>query len=127
MRAPSWIESAVTEFGRAAGLAEFDLGDRGTAAISFNNGVSLRFEYAQESLVVATSIPARLEAESAARLLSYAHPNARLGFRMRTGYLARSGRAFFAVQLAGRDVTVPAINSAFAALWRIALEFGGVS
>ncbi len=127
MKAPTWIDSAVKEFGQAAGLDALDLGERGSAAISFDNGVSLRFEYLQESLVVSVTIPARMDQGSAARLLAYSHPEARLGFRLRTGYIAKLARAVFAVRLADRDVTVPALNSVFSALWRIALEFGGAS
>ncbi len=127
MSAPSWIDSAVREFGQTAGLKTLALGDRGSAAVSFDNGVALRFEYVQESLVVSVTIPARLDPGAASRLLAYAHPEARVGFRLRTGYLAKSGRAVFAVRLADRDVTVPVINSVFSALWRIALEFGGAS
>jgi type III secretion system chaperone SycN len=127
MTAPTWIESTVGEFGRAAGLGSLSLGDRGVAALSFQNGLALRFEYAFDSLYVAMTVSARLDAAAAGRLLGYAHPNARLGFRIRTGYLAKSGRAVFAIRLAGRDVTLPSINAAFALLWRVALEFGGAA
>ena len=127
MKAPVWIESAVREFGQAAGLNALDLGENGVAAVSFDNSVSLGFEYAHEALVVSVTIQAHLDPGSAARLLAYAHPEARAGFRLRTGYLARAGRAVFAVSLADRDVTVPALNSVFSALWRIAIEFGGAS
>ncbi len=127
MKAPTWIDSAVKEFGQAAGLNALDLGERGSAAVSFENGVELRFEYTHESLLVAVTIPCRLDSGSAARLLEYSHPEARIGFRLRTGYLEKGARALFAVRLADRDVTVPAINSVFSALWRIALEFGGAS
>ncbi len=127
MSAPTWIDSAVREFGEAAGLNTLELGERGVAAVSFDNSVSLGFEYVNESLVVSVTIPARLDPGAAARLLAYSHPESRVGFRLRTGYAARSGRAIFAVRLADRDVTVPVLNSVFSALWRIALEFGGAS
>ena len=127
MTAPSWIESAVGEFGRAAGLGTLSLGDRGVAALSFQNGLVLRFEYAFDALHVAMTVPARLDASGAGRLLGYAHPSARFGIRIRTGYLAKSGRAVFAVRFADRDVTLPSINAAFALLWRVALEFGGAA
>ncbi len=127
MSAPTWIDSAVREFGQTAGLNALDLGERGSAAVSFDNGLSLRFEYVQESLVIAVTIPSRLDPQSASRLLAYAHPEARVGFRLRTGYFSRIGRAVFAVRLADREVTVPIINSVFSTLWRIALEFGGAS
>lgn len=127
MTAPTWIDSAIGEFGKSAGLGTLSLGDRNAAVLSFQNGLVLRFEYAFNSLSVAITVPMRLDAVSASRILGYAHPDARFGFRLRTGYLAKSGRAVFAVMLADRDVTLPAISAAFALLWRIALEAGGAS
>ena len=127
MIAPAWIDSAVGDFGRSAGLGSLSLGDKGVAALSFQNGLVLRFEYVSDSLYVAMTVPAQLDASVAKRLLSYAHPDARLGFRMRTGYMAKAGRAVFAIRLADREVTLPSINAAFGLLWRIALEFGGVA
>jgi len=127
MTAPAWIDSTVREFGRSAGLGSLTLGNRGTAVLAFQNGLALRFEYAFDSLYVAMTVPVHLDAPAAGRLLGYSHPDARLGFRLRTGYLAKAGRAVFAVRLSGRDVTLPSINAAFAMLWRVALEFGGVS
>jgi type III secretion system chaperone SycN len=124
---PQWIDAAVSEFGQSAGLGALTLGDRGVAGLSFQNGLALRFEHAFDALHVAMTVPARLDVPSASRLLGYAHPAARFGFRLRTGYLAKSRRAVFEVRLADRDVTLPAINAAFALLWRIALEFGGAS
>ena len=127
MMVPAWIDSTVGEFGKSAGLGSLSLGDRGAAALSFQNGLVLRFEYAFDSLYVMMTVPARLDASTAGRLLGYAHPEARFGFRMRSGYLAKSGRAVFAVRLADRDVTLPSINAAFVLLWRVALEFGGAA
>ncbi|MBR3220932.1 MAG: CesT family type III secretion system chaperone [Kiritimatiellae bacterium] len=127
MTAPAWIDSALGEFGRSAGLGSLSLGGRGVAALSFQNGLVLRFEHAFDSLYVSMTVPARLDASSAGRLLEYAHPNARFGFRLRSGYLAKTGRAVFAVRLADRDVTLPSLNAVFALLWRVALEFGGAS
>ena len=46
---------------------------------------------------------------------------------MRAGYLAKSGCAVFAVRLTAQDVTLPALDAVFGALWRVATEFGGVS
>ena len=127
MTVPTWIDSAVSAFGQSAGLDSLSLGDRGVAALSFQNGLALRFEYAFDALYVAMTVPARIDASSAGRLLGYAHPQARLGFRLRAGYLARAGRAVFAVRLADRDVTLPSLNAVFALLWRVALEFGGAA
>jgi len=127
MTAPAWVDSVVGEFGQSAGLGRVSLGEKGVAALSFQNGLVLRFEHAFDSLFVAMTVPTRLDAASAARLLGYSHPDARFAFRLRTGYLAKSGCALFAARLADRDVTLPAINAAFALLWRLAMEFGGVS
>ncbi len=127
MTAPTWIDSAVGQFGRAAGLGELSLGEKGVVALKFQNGLVLRFEYAFDSLYVAMTVSARLDVSAARRLLAYSHPDARFGFRLRTGYLAKSGRAVFAVKLAGREVTLPSINAAFAMLWRVATEFEGAA
>ena len=127
MMVPTWIDSAVSGFGQSAGLGSLSLGDRGVAALSFQNGLILRFEYAFDALYVAMTVPARLDVSAARRLLGYAHPHAHLGFGLRAGYLAKTGRAVFAVRLADRDVTLPSLNATFALLWRVALEFGGAS
>lgn len=126
MTAPDWIAAIVRDFGRAAGLADFALNDRGAAAASFENGVVLRFEYAMDALFVAVTVPATPDAAHARALLAYAHPDAQLGVRVRTGWLEGRGRALVAVRLAARDATLPAVNRAFDVLWRVAEEFGGV-
>ena len=113
MTAPSWVDSVVGEFGQSAGLGRISLGDKGVAALSFQNGLVLHLEHAFDSLFVTMTVPTRLDAASAARLLGYAHPDAHFAFRLRTGYIAKSGRAVFAVKIADRDV--------------LAMEFGGVS
>ena len=127
MTAPKWIEAVVQEFGKAAGLSGLALNERGAAAITFENGHALRLEYAFDSLVVALTLPARLDPAAAARLLAYAHPEARYGFKLRAGYLWKAGRAVFAARLADREVTLPALNSVFSVLWRIGQEFGGAA
>lgn len=125
MTAPGWIESVVSEFGRAAGLANLALNERGAAAVVFENGERLRFEYAFDSLTIAMTVPSQLDAAIARRLLSYTHPAACRAFRLRAGWLKKSSAAVFAARLPGREVTLPALNSLFAELWRIAQDFGG--
>ena len=127
MTAPTWIEAVVREFGHAAGLSGLALNERGAAAITFENGAVLRLEYAFDSLVVALTLPVRLDPTAAARLLAYAHPEARYGFKLRSGYLANKRRAIFAARLADREVTLPVLNSIFSVLWRIGQEFGGAA
>ena len=127
MMAPDWIAAAVRDFGRGVGIGDFSLSDRGAAAFRFENGVSLRFEYAGGELVMATAAPAANDAATARRILACAHPDARFGAAVRAGYLARSGCAVFAVRIAAPDVTLPVINANFGVLWRVATEFGGES
>ena len=127
MTAPDWIDAIVRDFGRSAGLRDFALNERGAAAAAFDNGVALRFEYSSDALVVAVTVPSALDAERAASLLAYAHPDAGPGMRVRAGYLARRGCAVFAVRIAARDATLPAVNRAFETLWRVAMEFGGAA
>ena len=127
MTAPNWIEAAVRDFGRGAGLANFALNERGVAAVRFENGISLRFEYALGELVVAMTVSAANTAETARRILTCSHSDARYGAKVRTGYLAKSGCAVFAVRLASGDVTLPVLDSAFGALWRVATEAGGAA
>ena len=127
MTAPKWIESVVADFGHAAGLSSLALNERGAAAIAFEKGVKLRFEYAYDSLTVAVTVPAHLDAMVARRILSYAHPAARRAFRLRAGWMQRSSSAVFAARLADREVTLPSLNAVFAELWRVAQDFGGVA
>ena len=127
MTAPDWIEAAVRDFARAAGIGGFALNERGAAALRFENGVSLRFEYRDGELVVAVTTAMNCDPSAARRILAYSHPDARRGAKVRSGYLAKAGCAVFAVRLADQDVTLPAVNSAFEALWRTATELGGAS
>ena len=128
MSAPVWMAALVKEFGKGAGLPDLAFGDRGVAALSFENGASLRFEYAEGMLAVSMTVPSPADPAHAAALLAHAHPDARRGpFRIRTGYLASRGRALFAVGLAEREATLPLLNQAFAALWAAAREYGGTS
>ena len=122
MTAPVWMNSVIGEFGRAAGLGSLSLGERGAAALSFENGASLRLEYTGEELVMAVTTPSA----DLKRLLAAAHPRARHGLRVRAGVLAKSGRAVVATRIAERDVTLPRVNGAFGVLWRLAAEIGGV-
>ena len=124
--APVWLDDIVREFGRSAGLSEFALNDRGAAAVTFETGAQLRFEYAFESLVVALSFPYPCGDPAAARrLLAAAHPGARPGFKLRAGLLEKSGRAILAARFPERETTLPAVNAAFSALWRIAEDLAG--
>ena len=124
--APVWLDDIVREFGRSAGLSNFSLNDRGAAAATFETGAQLRFEYAFESLVVALSFPYPASDPAAARrLLAAAHPGARAPFKLRAGLLERSGRALLAARFPERETTLPAVNAAFSALWRLSEDLAG--
>ena len=126
MMAPEWLNAVVRDFGRAAGVDTFALNDQGAAAITFETGFGLRFEYTGTELVVAVTVPRPAEPVSLRRALSFAHPMSGVGPRIRVGYLARSGNVVLAVRIAERNVTLPMVNAAFATLWRAAEETGGV-
>lgn len=124
--APAWLDDVVREFGRSAGLSDFSLNERGAAAVTFETGAQLRFEYAFESLVVALSFPCAVEDPATARrVLAAAHPGARPPFRLRAGILPRAGRAILAARFPEREATLPAVNAAFSALWRLAEDIAG--
>ncbi len=124
--APVWLDDIVREFGRSAGLSDFALNDRGAAAVSFETGAQLRFEYAFESLVVALSFPYPVsDPDAARRLLAAAHPGARPGFKLRAGLQPRTGRALLVARFPEREATLPAVNAAFSALWRISEDLAG--
>ena len=126
MSAGAWIESVLEEFGRAAGLRGLALNARGAAAIRFDSGMELRFESARGELAVAVTIPSGADAASMSRLLSMARRAPGRRQTLRTGYLAKSGRAVFAVRIPERAATLPAVNEAFEMLRAAAMEFGGV-
>ncbi len=118
--APSWIESAVSQFGQSAGLDNLAL-QNGVAALRFDDGASLRLEYHDGELAIAVCAPAG----NPRRLLALAHPDNRLPFRVRTGILPRTGDAVLAIRLPEREVTLVKLNAAFTLLWRLAQEAGG--
>ena len=126
MMAPEWLNAVVRDFGRAAGADSLALNDRGAAALTFETGVALRFEYTGAELVVAVTVPRPADPAGLRRVLSFAHHRAGgQGLRIRAGYLTASGRALLAVRIPERNVTLPAVNAAFAVLWRAAGEIGG--
>ena len=122
MTAPGWMNAAIGEFGRAAGLSGLALSGQGTVALRFETGAALRFEYTGTELVMAVTFPAVSDLTG---LLSAAHPEARLGARIRAGIMPKTADGLLAVRLAERDVTLPHLNTVFALLWRLASEIGG--
>ena len=127
MTPPVWMNAVIRDFGQAAGVGDLALNVRGAAALDFANGVTFRLEYTGEELVMAMTMPWRGDIATLRRLMSFSDPRARLGFRVRSGLLARTGKSLMAIRLAERDVTLPTLNAGFAALWRLAHEIGGVA
>ncbi len=131
MTAPSWMNSVIRDFGSGAGIGTLELNERGAAALRFDGGVTLRLEYTGAELVVAAAFPlggsGAPQADALVRLLAAAHPKARHGLQVRAGVLPKTGEAVLAVRMPERDVTLPRVNAAFAALWRLAGETGGAA
>ena len=125
MTAPVWIDALVRDFGRGAGIENFSLGERNAAAVSFENGRTLRFEWTHGVLAIEVAAPAAPSPATMKRLLAFAHPAAVRGARIRAGWLPKRQAAVLAMLLAERDATLPAVNGAFDALWRAADEIGG--
>lgn len=126
MTAPVWINAIVGDFGHAAGLSDFALNDRGSAALDFETGRSLRLEYTGTELVIAMTL-AMHSPSDLARLLSLPNPHAKYGFKIRTGLLAKSGRLVMAIRIAERDTTLANLSGAFQTLWHLANEIGGAA
>ena len=124
MTPPNWMRETIAEFGRSAGIDNFAFNERGTAALGFEKGAALVFEYAYSSLNVMMTVPVVLDPATAAKALSFAVPERRGEFRIKVGFLEKAGRVFFAVRLPHDEVSLPAVNSAFSYLRRMADQFG---
>ena len=124
MTPPNWMRETIAEFGRSAGIDNFAFNERGTAALGFEKGAALVFEYAYSSLNVMITVPVVLDSDTAAKALSFVTPERRGEFRVKSGFLEKAGRVFFAVRLPHDEVSLPAVNSAFSYLRRIADQFG---
>lgn len=124
MTPPHWMNEVLAEFGRSAGIDSFAFGPNSTAALRFESGASLIFEYAYSSLVVMMTVPVLVDPSVAAKALNFTMPERRGEFRVKAGFLAEKNRLFFAVRLPHDEVTLPVINSAFSFLRRLADQFG---
>lgn len=124
MSAPHWMNEVLCEFGRAAGLEDFTFNDRDVAALTFEHGAMLVFEYAYHSLNVMVTVPVTQDTETAMRVLAHAAPERREEFRIKAGFLPKAEKAFFVVRLPHEEVTLPILNAAFLVLRRIADQFG---
>ena len=117
---PDWLDDTVQAFGRQMGLAAFRFADNGAAGLRFENGLTLRFEYAYEALMVSLGFPVEPDAAALEHLLQLAHPAAAGVPRVRASYLATTGEALLTVRLAEREVTVTTLEAVFRRLWAAA-------
>ena len=121
---PHWMNEVIAEFGRSAGIDGFSFGANATAALGFESGASLVFEYAYSSLIVMMTVPVALDSSVAEKALKFVMPERRGEFRIKAGFLSEKGKVFVAVRLPHDEVTLPVINSAFSYLRRLADQFG---
>lgn len=117
---PSWLNDNVQAFGRQMGLSEFCLAENGAAGVRFENGVTLRFEYADAALMVSVGVPASPDEATMKLLLQMSHPAYAQQQRLRAAYLAKSGEAILALRMFEREVTVTALEAVFRTLWSAA-------
>ena len=120
---PTWLNEIVVGFGRQLGLERFELNDHGVAGLRVENGLSVRLEYAQESLLMMVGVAVPPSAATMTRLLALVHPDARRQPPMRACYLARTGEAVYAVRVPEREVTVTQLEAVFRSLWTVAEQF----
>ncbi len=123
MSAPRWLNTILQEFGEGVDIKNFGFNAQGAASMVFETGVSLRFEYAFESLVIAIQIPVERDPELMKRLLIYAQPERSRSFRLRVAYLDKAASAIMAAMISERDASLAAVNAVFTELWLMAEEF----
>jgi len=113
---PTWLDDVIVSFGRQMQLNDFRMNAHGVAAVSFENGVNLSFEYVEGALVVSIGVPCGDDAAAMKRLLALSHWGMR-GEPVRAVYKAKSGFATVLLRLDERAVTVARIESAVRMLW----------
>ena len=123
MSAPRWLNAILREFGEGVDIKNFGLNAQDAASMVFETGVSLRFEYAFESLVIAIQIPVDDDPGLMKRLLIYAQPERSRSFRLRVAYLEKVSSAIMAVIISERDASLASVNAIFTELWLMAEEF----
>ena len=123
MNATKWLNAVLLEYGESVDIKEFGFNGENAASMLFETGVSLRFEYAFESLVIAMQIPASQDPETMKRLLMHSQPERRPSFRLRVAYLEKAQSAMMVARLSEREANLAAVNAVFTELWLIAEDF----
>ena len=120
---PAWLNDIVREFASGMGLKDFALNADGAAALRFENGIVLRFEYAMDFLSLSMSVESPQDAAAVKLLLAASDPLRRGGFVVRTGTAGNPPRAVFTVRLEPAEVTLGNLDAAMAELWRAMENF----
>ncbi len=122
---PGWLDEILRRFASGLGLKDFSLNADGMAALRFENGVGLRFEYVMDFLTLTMSTPMPQDTAAVKLLLACADPLRQGEFALRVGVLDDPLRAIFVVRLATADVTLGNLDGAMAELWRTVENFRG--
>ena len=120
---PAWLNDIVREFASGMGLKDFALNADGAAALRFENGIVLRFEYAMDFLSLSMSVESPQDAASVKLMLTASDPLRRGAFAVRTGTAGNPPRAVFTVRLEPAEVTLGNLDVAMAELWRATENF----
>ena len=120
MRATDWLNESVRALGRQMRLEDFGLNENGSAGVRFENGREFRLEYHRGALALTVTVEVEMSAGTARAVLTAAHPAARRNARIRSGFFARTSRAFFHARLSERDVTTDMLERVFRELWAAA-------
>ena len=120
---PAWLNDIVREFASGMGLKDFVLNADGAAALRFENGVVLRFEYAMDFFSLSMSVESPQDVAAVKLLLSVSDPLRRGAFAVRTGTAGNPPRAVFTVRLEPAAVTLGNLDAAMAELWRATENF----
>ena len=120
---PAWLNDIVCEFASGMGLKDFALNADGVAALRFENGIVLRFEYAMNFLSLSMSVESPQDVAAVKLLLSASDPLRRGAFAVRTGTAGNPPRAVFTVRLEPAEVTLGNLDAAMAELWRATENF----
>lgn len=122
---PGWLDEMFRRFASGLGLKDFSLNAEGMAALRFENGVGLRFEYVMDFLTLTMSTPMPQDTAAVKLLLATADPLRQGEFALRVGVLDDPLRAIFVVRLATADITLGNLDGAMAELWRTVENFRG--
>ena len=125
IQVPSWLDEMIRRFASGLGLKDFALNAEGIAALRFENGTALHFEYAMDFLTLTMSTPMSQDTAAVKTLLTCADPLRQGNYPLRVGALDNPLRAIFVVRLSAADVTLANLDGAMAELWRTVENFRG--